>query len=117
MESLMGASEAVRVLGALAQESCLDAFRALVRAGPAGLAAGEIARQLEIPPPTLSFHLKAMLHADLVRSRREGRTLLYAANFEVLNRVLRYLTEDCCQGALDDFSDSGRAADSIKESG
>ena len=57
--------EVVQVLGALAQETRLDAFRALVQAGPQGLAAGEIARQLEIPPPTLSFHLKAMLHADM----------------------------------------------------
>lgn len=107
MEPLTDASEVVRVLGALAQESRLDAFRALVRAGPAGLAAGEIARQLEIPPPTLSFHLRAMLHAGLVRSRRDGRSLLYAANFDVLARVLRYLTENCCQGAVEDFSDSG----------
>ncbi len=106
METLMETSEVVRVLGALAQESRLDAFRALVRAGPAGLAAGEIARQLDIPPPTLSFHLKAMLHADLVRARRAGRSLLYAANFDVLNRVLHYLTENCCQGAPGDVSDS-----------
>ena len=90
--------EVVQVLGALAQETRLDAFRVLVQAGPGGVAAGEIARQLGIPPPTLSFHLKAMLHAELVESRREGRSLFYSANFEVLNRVLRYLTENCCQG-------------------
>jgi DNA-binding transcriptional ArsR family regulator len=97
--------EVVQVLGALAQETRLDAFRVLVQAGPGGVAAGEIARQLGIPPPTLSFHLKAMLHADLVESRREGRSLFYSANFEVLNRVLRYLTENCCQGVLCDSTD------------
>jgi ArsR family transcriptional regulator len=99
------ASEVVQVLGALAQETRLDAFRALVQAGPTGVAAGEIARRLGIPPPTLSFHLKAMLHAGLVESRREGRSLIYRANFEVLNRVLRYLTENCCQGAPCDLAE------------
>ena len=87
------------MLGALAQETRLDAFRTLVQAGPEGIAAGEIARALDIPPPTLSFHLKAMLHADLVSARRVGRSLLYSANFPVLDRVLRYLTENCCQGS------------------
>lgn len=105
MEDLMESSEVVRVLGALAQESRLDTFRALVRAGPDGLAAGEIARQLEIPPPTLSFHLKAMQHADLVTSRRAGRSLLYTANFDVLSRVLGYLMENCCEGSAGGISD------------
>ena len=91
--------EVVRVLGALAQETRLDTYRALVRAGPGGVAAGEIARQLDIPPPTLSFHLKALLHAGLIQSKRTGRSLLYSTDFQALRRVLAYLTENCCQGS------------------
>ena len=102
----METDEVVQVLGALAQETRLDVFRALARAGPPGVAAGEIARQLKIPSPTLSFHLKAMLHADLVQSKRAGRSLLYSANFEVLEQCLRYLTENCCQGSVLESPDS-----------
>lgn len=88
--------EVVRVLGALAQETRLEAFRLLVQAGPGGLAAGEIAEELDVPSPTLSFHLKALVHADLVRAEREGRSLRYAPNFASLNAVLAFLTEKCC---------------------
>jgi ArsR family transcriptional regulator len=108
METSIETDEVVQVLSALAQATRLDAYRALVRAGPQGVAAGEIARQLDIPPPTLSFHLKAMLHAGLVRSRRTGRSLLYSANFEVLNRVLGYLTENCCEGSACGSENSSR---------
>lgn len=92
----METSDVVLVLGALAQETRLDALRLLVEAGPEGLAAGEIARQLDVPPPTLSFHLRAMLHAGLVTAEREGRSLLYAADFDTLNRVVGFLTRNCC---------------------
>jgi len=92
----METSEVVLVLGALAQETRLDALRLLVEAGPEGLAAGEIARSLEVPPPTLSFHLRAMLHAGLVTAEREGRSLVYAADFETLRGVVGFLTENCC---------------------
>ena len=94
----METKEVVTVLGALAQETRLDVFRLLVEAGPEGLAAGEIADQLGVPAPTLSFHLKALLHAGLVTSRREGRSLVYAPDFPVLNQVLGFLTENCCRG-------------------
>lgn len=92
----METKEVVTVLGALAQETRLDVFRLLVQAGPGGLAAGEVADQLGVPAPTLSFHLKALLHADLVTSRRDGRSLVYAPNFPALNQVLGFLTENCC---------------------
>ena len=108
----METEEVVQVLSALAQETRLEVFRTLVVAGPPGVAAGEIARQLKIPSPTLSFHLKAMLHADLVQSKRAGRSLLYSANFEVLERCLRYLTENCCQGSLLESADSESADES-----
>jgi DNA-binding transcriptional ArsR family regulator len=92
----MKTEEVVQTLGALAQETRLDALRLLVQTGPEGLPAGEIARRLEVPPPTLSFHLRAMLHAGLVTSRRCGRSLVYAANFEGLRGVIAFLTENCC---------------------
>lgn len=92
----MESKEVVPILSALAQETRLDVFRLLVRAGPKGLPAGEIARRLELAAPTLSFHLRAMLHAGLVNSERSGRSLLYAANFEGLNQVVAFLAENCC---------------------
>jgi DNA-binding transcriptional ArsR family regulator len=95
----MERTEVVRVLGALAQETRLDAFRLLVRAGPAGLAAGELADRLEVPAPTLSFHLRELSHAGLVRAQREGRSLRYAPVFPRLDAVLSYLTEHCCEGS------------------
>ncbi len=92
----METDEVVLVLGALAQETRLDALRLLVEAGPEGLPAGEVARRLEVPPPTLSFHLRAMLHAGLVTAERSGRSLVYAADFETLREVVGFLTENCC---------------------
>jgi DNA-binding transcriptional ArsR family regulator len=81
----------------MAQETRLTALRLLVRAGPEGLPAGEIARRLAVPPPTLSFHLRALLHAGLVRSTRDGRSLFYAADFARLRGLVDFLSESCCQ--------------------
>ena len=92
----MESKDFVPILSALAQETRLDVFRLLVRAGSKGLPAGEIARRLELAAPTLSFHLRAMLHAGLVSSERSGRSLLYAANFDGLNQVVAFLAENCC---------------------
>lgn len=80
----------------MAQESRLAIFRLLVKRGPEGFAAGEIAERLDIAAPTLSFHLKALGHADLVLVRREGRFLYYSANFQRMNDLVAYLTENCC---------------------
>lgn len=85
-------------LAALAQESRLSIFKLLVQAGPEGLAAGKIAEMANIPPSSLSFHLKELLHADMVSARQEGRFIIYAANFGTMNAVIRYLTENCCGG-------------------
>ncbi len=82
----------------MAQESRLRVFRLLVQHGPSGLAAGEIAAQLEIAPATLSFHLKELAHAGLVTSRQDGRYIYYAANFSAMNELLAFLTENCCIG-------------------
>jgi ArsR family transcriptional regulator, arsenate/arsenite/antimonite-responsive transcriptional repressor len=89
---------AVASLTALAQETRLAIFRALVAAGADGLPAGEIARRLALPPATLSFHLKELKQAGLAGCRREGRSLIYSANFDAMNDLLRFLTENCCAG-------------------
>lgn len=89
---------AIRRLSALAQPSRLAVFRLLVRAGPDGLAAGEIARSLEVTPNTLSAQLNLLANAGLVTSRREGRSIIYAAGYDGMSELLVYLMEDCCQG-------------------
>jgi DNA-binding transcriptional ArsR family regulator len=93
----METKEAVEALGAMAQETRLTALRLLVQAGPEGLSAGEIARRLEVPAPTLSFHLRALLHAGLVSAERDGRSLYYAADFARLRGLVDFLSESCCQ--------------------
>lgn len=89
---------ATRALGALAQETRLAAFRLLVRCGAEGLPAGEIARALDIPHNTLSTHLGILTGAGLVVSRREGRSIIYRADFIGMRQLLAFLMEDCCQG-------------------
>lgn len=94
----MESTAAVNALSALAQDSRLAIFRLLVAAGPAGLPAGSIAGALGVPAPTLSFHLAQLSRAGLVSSRREGRSIIYAADFAAMNGLLAYLTENCCRG-------------------
>jgi ArsR family transcriptional regulator, arsenate/arsenite/antimonite-responsive transcriptional repressor len=90
-------SEAViRSLAALAQDTRLAVYRLLVQCGPSGLAAGEIAAQLSLAPATLSFHLKELSHAGLIRSRQEGRFIFYATDFAAMNALVAFLTENCC---------------------
>jgi DNA-binding transcriptional ArsR family regulator len=86
----------VAALAALAQATRLDVYRLLVQQGPSGLAAGEIAAQLRLAPATLSFHLKELSRAGLLKSRQEGRFIYYAADFATMNALLAYLTENCC---------------------
>ena len=86
-------------LGALAQETRLDVYRLLVEQGPAGLPAGVIAEALSLHAATLSFHLKALKHAGIVRSTRSGRTIVYAADFQHMGELLKFLTKNCCRGA------------------
>ncbi len=91
--------QAVVALSAIAQESRLAVFRLLVQAGPAGLAASRIAEALGVPPSSLSFHLKELSNADLIVPRQEGRFVIYAAQFDRMNALLGFLTENCCGGA------------------
>jgi DNA-binding transcriptional ArsR family regulator len=97
----MESNYAVKQLAALAQESRLQVFRLLVKAGPSGIAAGEIARRLEIAPNTLSAQLNVLANAGLATSRRSGRSILYAADFDAMGALLVYLMEDCCQGCAE----------------
>lgn len=88
----------ITALAALAQESRLSAFRLLVQTGPQGLAASRIAEELDVAPSSLSFHLKELANAGLIESRQEGRFIYYSANFDTMNQVLSYLTDNCCAG-------------------
>jgi DNA-binding transcriptional ArsR family regulator len=97
----MEKTNAVTALAALAQENRLDVFRLLVQAGPEGMPAGSVATALELAPNTLTFHFDRLRQAGLVTVRRDGRSMIYAARFEVMNTLLAFLTENCCGGAPD----------------
>jgi ArsR family transcriptional regulator, arsenate/arsenite/antimonite-responsive transcriptional repressor len=92
----MDAKLAVSALSALAHEHRLACYRMLVEAGPNGLSAGVIAERLGIPPSSLTFHLQQLLHSGLVTQRRASRQVIYAGDFETMNILVAYLTENCC---------------------
>ena len=94
----MKSPQVVIALAALAQESRLAVYRLLVTRGPEGLRAGVIADKLGITPPTLSFHLKELANAGMVTARQDGRLVIYSANFEIMNDLLGFLTDNCCGG-------------------
>lgn len=87
----------IQALAALAQETRLRIFRLLVQAGLCGMRPGRIAEALDIPAATLSFHLKEMKHAGILSCEKQGRSLIYAANFLLMNDLMAYLMENCCQ--------------------
>src|SRR6202142_3913282 len=95
----MKKADALAALSALAQENRLDAYRLLVQAGPDGLAAGEVAASLGVSPNTLTFHFDRLREAGLITVRRDGRSMIYAAQFNAMNALLGYLTDNCCGGA------------------
>jgi ArsR family transcriptional regulator, arsenate/arsenite/antimonite-responsive transcriptional repressor len=92
----MKSSEVITGLSALAQESRLMLYRLLVKRGPDGYTPTHLMEQLGVPAPTLSFHLKELQRAGLIRARREGRFLFYSPNFLHMNKLLEFLTENCC---------------------
>jgi ArsR family transcriptional regulator len=94
----MKSIQAVKALAALAQESRLAIFRLLVARGPDGLSAGAVGDELGIAPATLSFHFKELANAGLVVSRAQGRFVIYAAEFRIMNDLLEFLTDNCCGG-------------------
>ena len=94
----MKKSSALAALSSIAHEGRLDIFRLLVQRGPAGMAAGDIGARLGMPAPTLSFHLNHLRHAGLIAARREGRSIIYHADFKTMAALVGYLTENCCGG-------------------
>jgi len=104
---------AIMALSALASEARLSVFRLLVRRGPQGFTPSELADHLDIPASTLSFHLKELLRAELIMSRRDGRNLFYSPDFERMSSLLAFLTDNCCTLADDA---SGNVCQSIETS-
>lgn len=92
----MESKEAIKALGALAQENRLGIFRLLVEQGPDGLTPGALADKLAIPAPTLSFHLKELANAGLISSRQEGRFIVYTAEFVAMRELVEFLYHNCC---------------------
>jgi len=99
----------IAALSALAQDTRLDIYRLLVQAGADGLPAGQIGERLDLPSPTLSFHLAQLKHAGLVTHRRDGRSIIYAANYPTMNGLVGYLTENCCGGNAAECGDTACA--------
>ena len=94
----MDKTDAITAFAALAQETRLDVVRLLVGAGPEGMAAGAIGKTLNVPHNTLSTHLAALTRAGLIRARREGRSMIYAPDFEGVRALVGFLMQDCCNG-------------------
>jgi ArsR family transcriptional regulator, arsenate/arsenite/antimonite-responsive transcriptional repressor len=94
----MKENDIIKALAALSHSSRLRVFRALVVAGPTGLTPGQLCERLDIPAATMSFHLKELSNAGLVQPIREGRNLIYSAQFNHMHGVISYLTENCCEG-------------------
>ena len=93
---IMKSNEAIETLSALASEARLAVYRLLVKRGPEGYTPSELVGRLDLPAPTLSFHLKGLVQVGLVVSRRDGRNLYYRPNFERMNALVGFLTENCC---------------------
>jgi DNA-binding transcriptional ArsR family regulator len=92
----MKESEVIAALSALASEARLSVYRLLVKRGPEGYTPSELTEHLALPAPTLSFHLKGLIHAGLIESRREGRNLYYSPSFDRMKHLVGFLTENCC---------------------
>lgn len=101
----MEQTDAIEAFAALAQSSRMAIFRLLVRAGPDGLQVGEIGRNLDIAPSTLSGHLAVLKRAGLLTARRRQREIHYSANLKVVNDLIGFLLADCCDGRLENCSE------------
>jgi ArsR family transcriptional regulator len=111
----MDIKEAIPLFDALSQETRLRAFRLLVQAGQGGLPAGELSEKLGTPHNTLSFHLNHLSNAGIVQSRREGRSIIYSANYDVMHALINFMVKDCCS---DEFAsiheDNGSGCSTIE---
>jgi len=113
----MESKPAVNMLSALGHEGRLAIFRLLVKAGPAGIAAGDIARTLDVLPNSLSANLNVLSHAGLIVSRREGRSIIYSADYDAMSGLLGFLMEDCCDGAPEICAPLGSILARVKDCG
>ncbi|MFK8014266.1 MAG: ArsR/SmtB family transcription factor [Gammaproteobacteria bacterium] len=111
----MDIQQAILVFDALSQETRLKAFRLLVQAGPSGLAAGAISEELGTPHNTLSFHLTHLSNAGIVSSRKDGRSMIYSANFQAMRNLLGFLVKDCCSAEIASIREHEKAGFSIIE--
>lgn len=111
----MDIQNALITFDALSQETRLKVFRLLVEYGPEGAAAGTISEALSVPHNTLSFHLNHMSNADLVLSRREGRSIIYSANFDLMTDLIRFMVEDCCSMEFAHIKNDKKSGRSIIE--
>lgn len=106
----MKQQKAVTIFESLSSGVRLDVYRLLVKQGPEGLVAGDIAAKLELPPTNLSFHLKALTHAQLVSVEQEGRYQRYRANIPLMVELIGYLTDECCAGRPEQCLDTSALA-------
>ncbi len=111
----MDIQNALIVFDALSQETRLRAFRLLVQAGSAGLAAGALSDELGTPHNTLSFHLSHLANAGIVASRKEGRSVIYSANFEAMQDLIGFMVKDCCSVEFASIREDTRKGCSIIE--
>ena len=110
----MKAKDVIEALGALAHEHRLDIFRLLVERGPAGLPAGRIAERVGLVPSSLTFHLQNLQRGGLITQRREGRQLIYSADFTAMTSLVGYLTDNCCAESAAECCPPVRQPKSVK---
>ncbi len=111
----MDIQQAIIVFDALSQETRLKAFRLLVEAGPGGMAAGLLSDELCTPHNTLSFHLNHLSNAGIIHSRKQGRSVIYSANFEAMRALIGFLVKDCCNADLASIREDKKTGSSIIE--
>jgi DNA-binding transcriptional ArsR family regulator len=111
----MDINEALAAFDSLSQDTRLRVFRLLVEYGPAGAPAGTLSESLNIPHNTLSFHLSHMSHAGLVQSQRDGKSIIYSANFEFFSGLIRYMVKDCCRTEFASIRDDKKRKCSVIE--
>lgn len=111
----MDIQEAIVMFDALSQKTRLRAFRLLVQAGPDGLAAGVLSDALGTPHNTLSFHLNHLSNAGIISSRKEGRSVIYSANFDITRDLIAFIVKDCCSAEFASIREDKKAGCSIIE--